>query len=350
MKPPFRVTPGVLSSAQAVKLEQQVVEVAKERDNFKEAVLAKDEEIQKLSVDKSRFQSQLTAKDREIVRLSDEKVQIANQLTAKDQRIEQLSGQLNELKLANTQASTLAAEKMQLSSRIAKLEGDVSGKDAIIKGHQDEIKQLKARPFDQLTAEKQQLSVQVINLQDSIKVKDGIIAENLKKIGELEARPIPPSAGAAAGDKAKPTIMPISTAMANIGSQVFEAQKQLKTQNFAINNVAVKLRAKADSADGTIKIFDPRSDAVAEALDEINFGISTGSGEAETPKSKVPDVQGLTVTAATRLLADKGLRIDAVTGQAPKNAGVTSGQAYKQSPAANIDADRGSSVMVIFEQ
>ncbi len=319
MRQPTRFTAATITPAKAKQLRKQATNAIKDRDKFKKAAADKDKlivakqkqigdkekTIRTLSAEKTSFQNKLSTKDRELAKLRTEKSKSDSRVTVKDQQISRLNGEITALKRGGSATAALTADKQRLTTKVGKLETDLGIRNAAITTHLGEIERLKARP----------------------------------------------ATGASETIKRQPTIMPISTAMANIASQVSEAQKQMKAQSFSISNVAIKLKAKADSATGNIKMFDPRSNVATEGLDEIAFEISTdGSGQTETGQERVPDLKGLTAGAATRILATVGLRIDTARGKAPNNAGVTSGQAYKQSPAAGAAIDRGSAVMVIFEQ
>lgn len=313
---------GQLTAADATKLRNDMTAISKARDDAEELVKARDRQLAETNsrieavtrerdsardTIKQRDQA-LGSKDAEISALQREKQDIRAQLSGKDGQIASLNAEIADLKRGNQATAELAREKATLTNQIAGLRGEITARDNIISQHLAEIERLKDRP------------------------------------------PIAPSAGTR--PEVAAVTLPVATAINNIGTQVADAQRTLKAEhNFAIADVNITLKGKTDDA-GRIKLFNPVDVDKAAGFDEITFGIRPGSGAPEPTgeQERVPNLRGLTLGAATRVLSGLGLRIDPASGSAPKNAGLAPGQAYRQSPAADAIVDRGATVLVIFNQ
>ena len=285
---------GTLTATDAAKLRNDMNAIGRERDEVKAKLQARDQ--------------LLTEKQAEITALKRDNQTIGAQLSGKESTIASLNAEIADLKRGNEATGELAREKAALTTEVATLRSEIASRDGIISRHLAEIDRLKDAP-------------------------------------PITAPDIPHT-------EVQPVTMPVASAMTNIGAQVADANRTLKSDhNFAISNVNVVLKGKTDDA-GQIKLFDPLAGAKAAGLDEINFGIQPGPGtdEPSGEQARVPNLRGLTVGAATRMLSTVGLRIDPASGKAPNNAGLAMGQAYRQSPAADAVVDRGASVLVIFNQ
>lgn len=147
----------------------------------------------------------------------------------------------------------------------------------------------------------------------------------------------------------KQQVVPIATLADNVRSQIETARAATGAAGLMrIGAVRIKVRGKLGEGGSGITL--PGNDVVQEnaggTLDEVSFDIDPAVEPAST-QTLVPDVLGLTETAARQVLASLGFRIDVVSG-GPASGGVRTGQAMRQAPASGQQAGRGSTVLVVF--
>ncbi len=148
---------------------------------------------------------------------------------------------------------------------------------------------------------------------------------------------------------------PINTLARSIASEADTANKSMADEGaaFRIANLSVTLRG-AIANDGKnitlANLADLPKGAAAAALQDISFSLIPNRIQPSIPEGsvKTPNILGLTESAARRVLAEAGLRME--SAQRPKGAGAgfTVGQAIQQSPAAGGAAVAGSTVIVVF--
>lgn len=317
---------------QGKDLQKQMTSLQQERDFAAQNLQMKDQQLQALSAEKGEALKSIVAKDKQINDLSREKVAIAQQLTERE----------NLLSQKDQQMARIQAERDSSLQRLTQ-------KDQQINALAAEVNVLKqgdgARAA--LMAEKVQLTTHIGSLEKNVREKDSLIASHLAEIERLRAQP-----KTAPGAPAAPVQVAMSDIMTSIGAQVADAKAKLATDNnFGIGNIAVTLKTRVDPENGAFRIFDPRDKISADLMDTISFDINTGGSTGAGPtKERVPDLSGMTHGAATRLLGAIGLRLDAATGIAPKSSNFSSGQAFRQAPAAGEPVDRGTVVLAIFQQ
>ncbi|MGS4946480.1 PASTA domain-containing protein [Meridianimarinicoccus sp. RP-17] len=135
----------------------------------------------------------------------------------------------------------------------------------------------------------------------------------------------------------------IQTVFTNIGAKLGETQTVLKTAKnpFRIGNIRVDLKG-ALAEDGKIVLGADRGDGSGLSVD-----MTPDSGTRSDATVTVPDVTGLTLSAARRVLRSVGLRIETAT-QTMKPDAAAHGQALRQTPAAGSRDPHGSTVLVVF--
>ncbi|SEG10942.1 PASTA domain-containing protein [Marinobacterium lutimaris] len=125
-----------------------------------------------------------------------------------------------------------------------------------------------------------------------------------------------------------------------LGSKLDASRKQMQKQQlpYRIGNIKVDLHG-ALTADGKSLVFGEGGVISTELINEETAG--------EEVKVPVPAIQGLTESAARRVLRSVGLRMSVAHQQLKPGQGVP-GQAIGQHPAAGGALPHGSEVMVVF--
>lgn len=92
-----------------------------------------------------------------------------------------------------------------------------------------------------------------------------------------------------------------------IGLSEDEAREKIKKYNFEVGSVNV---ARSDKPEGTVIDQDPKAGTELTTGSVINFTVSDGKGKGE---GTVPDIKGMTVSAAKKAITDAGFTPGEVT-------------------------------------
>jgi hypothetical protein len=136
----------------------------------------------------------------------------------------------------------------------------------------------------------------------------------------------------------------IDAVVTNIGSRIGAASATLRSADNPFRIGAIRLDLKGSLADdGRIFLGGDKADGSGFSIDLSPEGEST-RGDVQVT---VPDVTGLTQSAARRVLRSVGLRLTAAT-QSVTAGSATHGHSLRQTPAAGSTAAHGSNVVVVF--
>lgn len=139
----------------------------------------------------------------------------------------------------------------------------------------------------------------------------------------------------------------IGSVVSTIGDQISAANLGMKNKGarFKIAKVAVDLKgAITDSGNSIIMNDKLASGNDAANLSTIRADLDFDDTPEETTVLKVPDIIGLTESAAKRVLASVGLKANLAYRVARKGIG----QAIHQAPVAGAETEHGSVVMVVI--
>ncbi len=185
----------------------------------------------------------------------------------------------------------------------------------------------KSREFtltnEQLSTAKSRINTLETNLSQTATEKEALAA----KVKQLESNTRQPAA--------------IETVLVGLGSKVSSSNTRMKAEAlpYRLGNVKIDLRGSM-SDDGS-------SIVMGEAGGGFSTELISESSDTGATRTSVPDVIGLTESAARRVLRSVGLRMASAHQQLAEGAGVP-GQALSQHPAPSSEAEHGSSVMVVF--
>ncbi|MEM9059518.1 MAG: PASTA domain-containing protein [Pseudomonadota bacterium] len=146
-------------------------------------------------------------------------------------------------------------------------------------------------------------------------------------------------------EKTKGVDADVADLVTGLGTKLSLANTSLRTQAhpFRIGTVRVDLKG-TPSADGGRIALGGTGDGTSSGLStELHVGSGTGTNDDVA----VPDVQGLTESAARRVIRSVGLRL-APAYQVVKPGLGTPGQSISQVPAAGAQAKHGAEVLVVF--
>jgi len=140
-------------------------------------------------------------------------------------------------------------------------------------------------------------------------------------------------------------------------SSLSAAAKPNRKAGFKLGRVQVSLKAVVGGAGGRVMLATGdmlKEPGAASALSDIHLEYfadeNAGDDEEAVVDSgtAVPDLTGLTESAAQRVLSSVGLQAQPALGRT-EAAGVAVGQAFRQTPAAGASAPKGTAVMVVFK-
>ncbi|MEQ8605212.1 MAG: PASTA domain-containing protein [Marivibrio sp.] len=140
-------------------------------------------------------------------------------------------------------------------------------------------------------------------------------------------------------------------------SSLSAAAKPNRKAGFKLGRVQVNLKAMVGGAGARVMLPTGemlKQPGAASALSDIHLEYFPDDAAAEDdrpardPGTLVPDLTGLTESAAQRVLSSVGLQAQPALGRTDA-AGVAVGQAFRQAPAAGTPAPKGTAVMVVFK-
>lgn len=196
-------------------------------------------------------------------------------------------------------------------------------------------------------------TMRAINMDAAAKLteKDRIIATREHELGLKTTALSEALARAAAAEDRLKTAAPateiktadVQAVFTNIGTKLGDTQAALKAAKtpFRIGNIRVDLKGTLDDS-GKIVLGRPDPDGSGVSVD-----MAPDTGERSDATVIVPDVTGLTLSAARRVLRSVGLKLETAT-QTMKPDSATHGAALRQTPAAGSREPHGSTVLVVF--
>ncbi|TVQ72241.1 MAG: PASTA domain-containing protein [Oceanospirillales bacterium] len=135
------------------------------------------------------------------------------------------------------------------------------------------------------------------------------------------------------------------------GLENFSKEQAQAGSHFRLGRVQINVKGLFSGSGNRMTLADSRllKDATnAAALSEMVVEYIPEPTEQETTNTKVPDLSGLSESAATRLLKALGFGIEVAYGDPPDPDITGAGQAFKQSPSADETLAKGRKVLVIF--
>lgn len=135
---------------------------------------------------------------------------------------------------------------------------------------------------------------------------------------------------------------------AGLGKELGSAQEILAKQSFSIDRFEVSARGLLHDGGRSIELPDKESKVEAGRLTDVIIGFRPVAQPDPDLDIAVPDVRQLTESAARRVLASVGLRLEPGYGPRSLLPDSAPGQAMVQTPRAGEKAARGARVLVVF--
>ena len=338
--------------------------------------------LSKLQTELGQVRGLVADKDRQIATLAAERDNEIKVLRAQLERGANLNeGQLRTLQ---TQVGTLNQTLLQREARLKDLEPQLDSLRArnveleaarrqLEDGHRRELA-LKTQEVEALNAQLRTLQAAATRpaspaaggaaaggaatladprlVTQLVESKEQLLQLKDREIADLRARLATPPV------RAPITAAPISlgAVASNMATELGAAQARMSesgTAPFALSGVSVRLKAMTEPDGRKVRILGPEDLAdrnLADALDEYRFDLASPPPPPPQPTAliAVPDLTGLTSTAASQILASIGLRLLPATGPAPAGSRAAPGQAFQQQFPPGHQLERGRDVLVVF--
>jgi PASTA domain len=291
---------------------------AAEAAAIKKELVARDKAILKIENEKVKAEAQAQK------RLSDMESRLATSMVA----IEQLDNALLEKENLIRDAAVTAAGQL---TELDLLRNQLTSLDATIKQNVETIQALNT-----------ELAIKATMLES----KDKIIAEQAMENEKLQERIRQMSQEAV---EYKPVAQPVSRVYSSILDEFKKTTELTKDSNYKLANISLNIKTFVEFDDQGMRMqmvdANKLSSLPTEALSDFRVEI----GESSLPvtgTTRVPNLLGLTETAARKVLSSLGLNLKPVYQQ---NKAVPNGQSFKQSPAAG-DVLPGTDVTIVFSK
>ncbi len=222
---------------------------------------------------------------------------------------------------------------------------------------------------DRFNAELLTFTARETTLRNELSARDLLLAENQKRLAELEDSATKAAARAEAAEKEKAEAAaeaaalraaasreaPLQTIALSIGKEAAAANTAMEAEaaGFRIAKMQVSLKGSV-TPDGDRIALATAADALkgpaaVEGLQGVVFDFVPDRKPAPTPAgTPVPDVLGLTESAARRALAAAGLALSVATRPGGATGRFSVGQAVQQAPAPGQQLPPGETVIVVF--
>ncbi|MFW5844886.1 MAG: PASTA domain-containing protein [Planctomycetota bacterium] len=253
----------------------------------------------------------------------------------------------------------------QLRSRLRVSEQQLSGLQQENAAIRKQVAEAKATPEDSVEnrsfkVELARFSAREVQLATDLEKQRVVLAEQESTVSDLQNRLRTTEQKLRTTEQENQAIraqvstaQPIQQVAASIGGELHKANLNLKqqAQGYRLGRVQLNLRGVL-SGDGT-SISMPTAaelgdEKVQGKLQDIGFELMPEPEEDGDDQVPVPDVRGLTETAARRVLQSVGLHMESVTQAVSAQRQIPLGQAFLQSPQAGEPAPRRGNVLVTF--
>lgn len=318
----------------------RVADAAAVRERSGEALRVVDTqrlESARLSAEASRMKVELAELS---ARESTLQGELEKQRSLLQERESQLRDVRERFQLAEQKLQAAERDNATIRERLASAIPSVALDDSVLKA---ELGRFTAREVElQTELERQRVSVHQRDLQlDELR---NSLQSAEQKLNAAE------SANAAIREQVAGQ-QPLQEVAAAIGDQLYKVNESaVEPRGYRLTRVQLDLKGTL-SKDGTISMptaAELADKKVAEALQNIRLELAPESAAESGNTVAVPDVQGLTESAARRVLRSVGLRLESVTQAVPSGHRTPIGQSFLQAPTAGSTLARGSSVLVTF--
>lgn len=315
---------------------QEEIEILKSSEVTKDELTIRVKELEKLVANYEEktaiIQYNLTEKSQEIEMLKKEISILKNDTSKTDKLKKVLLEKTNTIKGLQKTQNELIKEKQSIFLEIKKTKNDLQTQQNSI----DDLVE-KVKISQQLVSEKNN---EIATLTQNTAVKEIEISKLETKVTEIQSYV----------DAENPNKLDAKKVYSSIINDIAIADAEMDNSKFKMANISLNLKATVEKGpQGTLfglVDFESAKDINAAAISDISIDIVPNTTSIKS-KNTVPNIIGLTETAARKIITNYGLKLDVVY-QPTDNPKFIEGQAIKQIPEVGSEIIQGQEVIVIF--
>ncbi len=315
---------------------QEEIEILKSSEENKDELTIRIKELENLVVSYEEktaiLQYNLEEKNQEIEILKKEISILKNDTSEADKLKEVLLEKTNIIEGFQKTQNVLEEEKQLILLEVEKAKNDLQNQQNAI----DDLVE-KVKTSQQLVSEKNN---EIATLAQNTAVKEIEISKLETKVTEIQSYV----------DAENPNKLDAKKVYSSIINDIAIADAEMDTSRFKMANISLNLKATVEKGpEGTLfglVDFESAKDINAAAISDISIDIVPNTTAVKTENS-VPNIIGLTETAARKIITNYGLKLDVIY-QPTDNPNFIKGQAIKQIPEAGAALTPGQEVLVIF--
>lgn len=315
---------------------QEEIEILKSSEVTKDELTIRVKELEKLVANYEEktaiIQYNLTEKSQEIEMLKKEISILKNDTSKTDKLKKVLLEKTNTIKDLKKTQNELIKEKQSIFLEVKKTKND-------LQTQQNSIDNLveKVKTSQQLVSEKNN---EIAILTQNTALKEIEISKLETKVTEIQNYV----------DAENPNKLDAKKVYSSIINDIAIADAEMDNSRFKMANISLNLKATVEKGpEGTLfglVDFESAKDINAAAISDISIDIVPNTTSIKS-KNTVPNIIGLTETAARKIITNYGLKLDVVY-QPTDNPKFIEGQAIKQIPEVGSEIIQGQEVIVIF--
>ncbi|MDO6812288.1 PASTA domain-containing protein [Tenacibaculum soleae] len=315
---------------------QEEIEILKSSEVTKDELTIRVKELEKLVANYEEktaiIQYNLTEKSQEIEMLKKEISILKNDTSKTDKLKKVLLEKTNTIKDLQKTQNELIKEKQSIFLEVKKTKNDLQTQQNSI----DDLVE-KVKISQQLVSEKNN---EIATLTQNTAVKEIEISKLETKVTEIQSYV----------DAENPNKLDAKKVYSSIINDITIADAEMDNSRFKMANISLNLKATVEKGpQGTLfglVDFESAKDINAAAISDISIDIVPNTTSIKS-KNTVPNIIGLTETAARKIITNYGLKLDVVY-QPTDNPKFIEGQAIKQIPEVGSEIIQGQEVIVIF--
>lgn len=320
--------PAAPSAALQEKLQKENQQLANNLASSNDKLQTALAQVEAMKTDMAAIKKELTAKDKLIAKMEAEMGKAQKQASEAERLLSLSATAMAEkdqtLRAAAVDMEQQALELLQLKEQIIVLNGT-------IENNVTTIRQLNER-------------VQSQNFQ--LESGNKIMEEQKRQITALEEKL---SAMTQEAVEYKPMAQPVSKVYASILDEFKKTNELNKDGAYRLANISLNLKTfvEHDATGIRMQLVDANKLSSLPSAALSDFRVEIGEGSGSTPGSvRLPDLIGLTETAARKIINSLGLSLKPVY-QAKKD--VPDGQSFKQSPTTG-EVNPGDTITLVFSK
>jgi PASTA domain len=320
--------PASPSAAQQEKLQKENQQLASNLATSNDKLETALAQVEAMKTEMAAVKKELTAKDKLIAKMEAEMGKVQKEASETVRLLNLSAAAMAEkeqtLRAAAVDMEQQALELLQLKEQITVLNGTIEQNVNTIR----------------------QLNEQVKNQSFQLESGNKIIEEQKREIAALEEKLTAMTQEAV---EYKPMAQPVSKVYASILDEFKKTNELNKDGAYRLANISLNLKTfvEHDATGIRMQLVDANKLSSLPSAALSDFRVEIGEGSGSTPGSvRLPDLLGLTETAARKIIHSLGLSLKPVY-QAKKD--VPDGQSFKQSPTTG-EVNPGDTITLVFSK